>query len=134
VALGRPHLAADTAAYRPPGAPNARLQVRTEAGLLIKDETVVPIPVLGLVPEWRSAPVWCRQHHHGETDCLARRSVTCHWPVEQAASRAQTGMPVAVYVNLLERNSTKTAEGGRDERERDPGRGRVERTAQPPAA
>lgn len=41
-----------------PGTPNARLYVRTEIGLSIKDETAVPIPVLGLEPEWWSA--WAR--------------------------------------------------------------------------
>jgi tetratricopeptide (TPR) repeat protein len=41
-----------------PGTPNTRLQVRTEAGLSIKDESAVPIPVLGLEPEWWSA--WAR--------------------------------------------------------------------------
>ena len=41
-----------------PGVPNARLQVRTEAGLSIKDDSAVPIPVLGLEPEWWSA--WAR--------------------------------------------------------------------------
>jgi hypothetical protein len=41
-----------------PGAPNARLHVRTEAGLSIKDESAVPIPVLGLEPEWWSS--WAR--------------------------------------------------------------------------
>jgi tetratricopeptide (TPR) repeat protein len=41
-----------------PGAANARLRVRTEAGLSIKDESAVPIPVLGLEPEWWSA--WAR--------------------------------------------------------------------------
>jgi tetratricopeptide (TPR) repeat protein len=41
-----------------PGVPNTRLQVRTEAGLSIKDESAVPIPVLGLEPEWWSA--WAR--------------------------------------------------------------------------
>lgn len=41
-----------------PGVPNSRLQVRTEAGLSIKDDSAVPIPVLGLEPEWWSA--WAR--------------------------------------------------------------------------
>jgi tetratricopeptide (TPR) repeat protein len=41
-----------------PGAPNTRLHVRTEAGLSIKDDTAVPIPVLGLEPEWWTA--WAR--------------------------------------------------------------------------
>ncbi|HYQ62888.1 FxSxx-COOH system tetratricopeptide repeat protein [Actinophytocola sp.] len=41
-----------------PGVSNTRLQVRTEAGLSIKDDTAVPIPVLGLEPEWWSA--WAR--------------------------------------------------------------------------
>jgi tetratricopeptide (TPR) repeat protein len=41
-----------------PGTPNTRLQVRTEAGLSIKDDSAVPIPVLGLEPEWWSA--WAR--------------------------------------------------------------------------
>jgi tetratricopeptide (TPR) repeat protein len=41
-----------------PGLPNTRLQVRTEAGLSIKDDSAVPIPVLGLEPEWWSA--WVR--------------------------------------------------------------------------
>jgi tetratricopeptide (TPR) repeat protein len=35
-----------------PGAPNARLHVRMESGLSIKDDSAVPIPVLGLEPEW----------------------------------------------------------------------------------
>lgn len=37
------------------GAANAQLRVRTEAGQSIKDESVVPIPVLGLEPEFWSA-------------------------------------------------------------------------------
>jgi tetratricopeptide (TPR) repeat protein len=41
-----------------PGTPNTRLRVRTEAGLSIKDESAVPIPVLGLEPEWWSS--WAR--------------------------------------------------------------------------
>jgi hypothetical protein len=41
-----------------PGTPNSRLRVRTEVGLSIKDETAVPIPVLGLEPEFWSA--WAR--------------------------------------------------------------------------
>jgi hypothetical protein len=41
-----------------PGTPNSRLRVRTEVGLSIKDETSVPIPVLGLEPEFWSA--WAR--------------------------------------------------------------------------
>jgi tetratricopeptide (TPR) repeat protein len=40
------------------GTPNARLQARTEAGLSIKDESTIPIPVMGLEPEWWSA--WAR--------------------------------------------------------------------------
>jgi hypothetical protein len=40
-----------------PGTPNGRLQVRTEAGLS-RNSSVVPIPVLGLEPEWWSA--WAR--------------------------------------------------------------------------
>lgn len=35
-----------------PGVPNVGLRVRTESGLLVKDESAVPIPVLGLAPEW----------------------------------------------------------------------------------
>jgi hypothetical protein len=38
-----------------PGVPNTRLQVRTEAGLSVKDESAVPIPVLGLAPDWWAA-------------------------------------------------------------------------------
>ncbi|MFL6123517.1 FxSxx-COOH system tetratricopeptide repeat protein [Actinophytocola sp.] len=41
-----------------PGVPNTRLRVRAEAGLSIKDDSAVPIPVLGLEPEWWSA--WAR--------------------------------------------------------------------------
>lgn len=41
-----------------PGAPNARLNIRTEAGLSVKDDSAVPIPVLGLEPEWWSE--WAR--------------------------------------------------------------------------
>jgi hypothetical protein len=40
------------------GAPNARLHVRTEAGLSVEDEPAVPIPMLGLEPEFWSA--WVR--------------------------------------------------------------------------
>lgn len=46
----RVRLRADT-----PGVPNTRLRVRAEAGLSIKDEWAVPIPVLGLAPEWWSS-------------------------------------------------------------------------------
>jgi hypothetical protein len=35
-----------------PGVPNARLRVRTDEGLSIKDDSVVPIPVLSLEPEF----------------------------------------------------------------------------------
>ena len=35
-----------------PGVPNSRLRVRTEAGLSVKDDSAVPIPVLGLAPDW----------------------------------------------------------------------------------
>lgn len=38
-----------------PGVANVRLHVRTEAGLSIKDDSAVPIPVLSLEPEWWSA-------------------------------------------------------------------------------
>ncbi|TDV53601.1 FxSxx-COOH system tetratricopeptide repeat protein [Actinophytocola oryzae] len=41
-----------------PGSPNTMLRVRTEAGLSIKDDSAVPIPVLGLEPEWWSS--WAR--------------------------------------------------------------------------
>ena len=34
------------------GAPNTRLQVRTGPDLSVKDDSAVPIPVLGLEPEW----------------------------------------------------------------------------------
>ncbi|MFC4855725.1 FxSxx-COOH system tetratricopeptide repeat protein [Actinophytocola glycyrrhizae] len=35
-----------------PGVPNVGLRVRTEAGLALNGESAVPIPVLGLAPEW----------------------------------------------------------------------------------
>lgn len=35
-----------------PGVPNARLRVRTGQGLFVKDDSAIPIPVLGLEPEW----------------------------------------------------------------------------------
>jgi hypothetical protein len=41
-----------------PGVPNTRLRIRTESGLSIKDESAMPIPVLGLEPKRWSA--WAR--------------------------------------------------------------------------
>jgi tetratricopeptide (TPR) repeat protein len=38
-----------------PGVPNVRLHVRDPAGLFTEDDGAVPIPVLGLEPEWWSA-------------------------------------------------------------------------------
>jgi NB-ARC domain/Tetratricopeptide repeat len=35
-----------------PGVPNARLRVRTGPGLFVKDDSAIPVPVLGLEPDW----------------------------------------------------------------------------------